>query len=385
VAGADGGKTELVEPIRKELGGAGGRQRVLNVGVTPLIEVPPLLEDIGPRARIPHTWEITGPEADGSVEYFALDVVEDSTAGLTRSGIVRLVLPPAASIGAPANDVRRALAAGVGDRPPRLDDLARADRIVCWLRLRPTQVLQSLPLSWAGINAVEIDQRETIEGRVGNERRLRRSGVALGSGSVEPERSTSRWRRPAAACSRGCGSRSRLASRDDAVSPRQRGGHRRRRWRAAHPEADARRHRRHADWRRTAGNLPAGTPPQVAARDLAATRSAQVVQPLPTSGGDDAETIEAAERRIPARLRHRERAVTADDTGSAAETPGVRMGRSRCSRIQAAAAAQSVPGVVSVLVLPLRRASAANPRPISRSSSRSCYLDGRRPIATELY
>src|SRR4029079_11941716 len=100
----------------------------------------------------------------------------------TCAETARRVLPPPASIGVPANDVRRALAAGVGDRPPRLDDLARADRIVCWLRLRPahvaerpplrwrglrpTQVLQSLPLSWAGINAVEIDQRETIEGRV---------------------------------------------------------------------------------------------------------------------------------------------------------------------------------------------------------------------------
>src|SRR6185295_1414569 len=308
----------------------------LNVGVTPLIEVPPLLEDIGPRARIPHTWEITGPEADGSVEYFALDVVEDSTAGLTRSGIVRLVLPPAASIGAPANDVRRALAAGVGDRPPRLDDLARADRIVCWLRLRPTQVLQSLPLSWAGINAVEIDQRETIEGRVvGTSDGSADQEFALGSGSVEPEtldikveetrRGLQSWLRIEDLA---------LAGRDDAVY-------------SLDSEAgtvrfgDGVRGRIPEAGRRVvigvmriggglAGNLPAGTLAEVAARDLAGdeVKKLKVVQPLPTSGGDDAETIEAAEQRIPARLRHRERAVTADDYRQiAAETPGVRMGR----------------------------------------------------------
>ena len=54
----------------------------------------------------------------------------------------------------------------------------------------------------------------------------------------------------------------------------------------------------------------------------------KVAQPLATIGGADAETIAGAQRRIPSYLRHRERAVTAEDYKALAfETPGVDVGR----------------------------------------------------------
>ena len=59
-------------------------------------------------------------------------------------------------------------AAGVGDTPPRLDDTDKAARLLAWLRLRPQpdKPVESLRLSWVGINAVQIDQRVTLAGRV---------------------------------------------------------------------------------------------------------------------------------------------------------------------------------------------------------------------------
>ena len=105
---------------------------------------------------------------DNQVDYANLDLVPgtDTTNGLTRRGTMRLVLPAKEFIGAPTNDVRSQIDAGVDNRPPRLDDPKKQARLVCWLRLRPAQLMSSLSLSWVGINAVEIDQRQTITGRV---------------------------------------------------------------------------------------------------------------------------------------------------------------------------------------------------------------------------
>ncbi|HSN04186.1 MAG TPA: hypothetical protein VLS44_04340, partial [Nitrospira sp.] len=158
----------LVEQIRTTLGrNASGGQQLLSIGVMPSIAVPALFEDLGPRARIPHVWEIGTVDERGEPDYLTLDVVADTTAGLTRQGVVRVALPAASRIRVPSNDVRTNLKAGVGDAPPRLDQADRAARLVAWIRVRPTlKSLQRLAVSWVGINAVEIDQRKTLTNRV---------------------------------------------------------------------------------------------------------------------------------------------------------------------------------------------------------------------------
>jgi hypothetical protein len=97
---------------------------------------------------------------------------------LLHQGIVRLALPTSGQIGVPDNDVRSFVQAGVGSHPPRLDSPETANRLVAWIRLRPLQpeslrgvaganpALPDLSLSWLGINAVAVDQRQTIQGRV---------------------------------------------------------------------------------------------------------------------------------------------------------------------------------------------------------------------------
>jgi hypothetical protein len=115
----------------------------------------------------------------------------------------------------------------------------------------------------------------------------------------------------------------------------------------------------------------------------------KVAQSLPTEGGQDAETLEEAEARIPAMFRHKERVVTGEDYQRLVqETPGVRVSRVEVlPRFKPQQRRSNVPGVVSVMVWPYRDGyQAPNPRadrPFLEAVF--AYLDLRRPLATELY
>ena len=390
----------MVEAVRATLGGGEGHE-LLNVGIVPSLQVPALFEDVGPRARTNHVWEITHirRNADGRerVEYHTLDEIDVSTAGLTRPGAVRLVLPSRAFIGAPANDVRQSLNAGVGDTPPRIDAPEVAARIVTWLRLRPGEGVQQIDLAWVGINAVDVDQRQTFENRViGVSDGSPDQAFALGATSVqaqtfeleveEPGRGYQSWRRTddllvegreavfvldeeAGTVRFGDGMRGRIPDqgrRVRAVKMRAGGG--------------------------AAGNVPAGKLTGVDAGVLQDGRAApklKVSQPLPMFGGSEAESLSEAERRIPRQLRHANRAVTAEDYRELAlETPGVSLGRVELMpRFKPQQRREGVPGVVSVMVLP-SKATRMPPNPRAGRPTLEAvhaYLDARRPLATELY
>ena len=393
-------QASLVDEIRGALGrSASGGQPLLSIGVMPSIAVPALFEDIGPRARIPHVWEIGTVDERGEPDYLTLDVVADTTEGLTQPGVVRVALPAASRIRVPSNDVRANLKAGVGDAPPRLDQADRAARLAAWIRLRPTlPALQRLALSWVGINAVEIDQRKTVTNRViGQSTGAADQEWPLPGQSIEPEsleiqveergRGFQPWQRiddlalagrdatvyrldPEAGTIRfGDGMRGRIPDtgmRIRVAVMRAGGG--------------------------AAGNVPPGSLASVTARDLRGaivTTKLTVSQTLPTEGGADAETLAEAERRIPALFRHRDRAVTeADYQELAARTPGVRMGRvDVLPRFKPHQRRFDVPGVVSVMVIPFKEGtSLPNPRP-DRPFLEAVHgmLQPRRPLGTELY
>lgn len=389
-----------VEAARATLGArVEGRPLLISIGVSPTVTVPPLAVDLGPRPAIPHVWEITMIDRGGRLEYHALDRIADSTDGLTQRGVLRLALPGSSSdrsIGAPDNDVRRDPRAGVGRRPPRLDVPEKAERLVAWVRLRPTVRLASLSVSWVGVNAVEIDQRQTITGRV----------IGQSDGSADQEfslaaRGVERESLEVQVDETGYGYRTwsriddlALADRDDAVysldgeagTIRFGDG-----VRGRVPEAGRR--VRVATLRAgggKAGNLPPGTLKEISAFDLRGTRvPLKVQQKLPTLGGDEAESLLDAERRIPTVLRHRDRAVSEDDYRAlAAQTPGIRVGRvDVLSRFKPQQRRPDVPGVVTVLVLPHKDGTSAPApradRPFLEAVHR--FLDPRRPLTTELY
>lgn len=402
-------QAQVNDSVRGALGGRDvAAPPLLAIGVQPRVALPALFDDIEPPPALPLLWEVvTQGRSAFAVDYLTLapQPGSDSTAGLTRAGTLKLRLPDEDFYAVPSNDVLENPAAGVGDTPPRIDDAERAARLVAWLRLRPRPGAEvaSLALSWLGINAVEIDQRVTLAGRVlATSDGSAGQTVALPQGSVdaatlaieveEPGRGYQPWQRvddlmtvsadatvardaavfeldAAAGTLRfGDGVRGRIPERQMRVrlaSGRFGGG--------------------------VAGNLPPLTLGDISALQTDGSRAAalKVHQPLPLQGGADAETLALAEQRIPSMLRHRDRAVTAlDHRRLALEVPGVDVGRVEVlPRFKPRDRRPDVPGVVSVMVLPARAlAPAPNPRPDRPFLERvHAHLAARIPLATELY
>jgi predicted phage baseplate assembly protein len=258
--------------------------------------------------------------------------------------------------------------------------------------------LQRLALSWVGINAVEIDQRKTLTNRViaqstgmvDQECQLPGRSVEAESLVIQVEesgRGFQPWQRIDDLA---------LAGRDarvyqlDAEAGTIRFGDG---MRGCIPDTGMR--VRVAEMRAgggAAGNVPPGSLTSITARDLRGsivTTKLKVSQTLPTDGGADAETLADAERRIPALFRHRDRAVTETDYQElAARTPGVRVGRVEVlPRFKPHQRRFEVPGVVSVMVIPLKEEiGLPNPRP-DRPFLEAVHgmLGPRRPLGTELY
>ena len=409
VASAGRTQAEVNDAVLNALGGGTqGASTLLSLGVAPALPLPALFEDVGPAAAVPAMWELVvrgrGAQA---VDFMTLEPLagSDSSAGLTRPGTLRLPLPDRDNFFVPSNSVAENPLAGVGDAPPRLDDAERASRLVGWLRLRPRPgtAATRLPLTWIGVNAVEVDQRTTLQGQVlGTSDGAPDQTFALPAGSVDAEtlsieveeagRGYQPWRRV-----------DDLAAIDpDPFVAREAGAY------ELDPEAGT---LRFGDGVRgrvpergmrvrlalgrfgggVAGNLPAGSLTEVSALRIDGARAPALKawQPLPTSGGEAAETLEQAERRLPALLRHRQRAVTPDDyLAIAKETPAADVGRVELlPRFKPRDRRFNVPGVVSVMVLPSAPLGPApNPRPDRPFVERvHAHLAARVPLSTELY
>lgn len=406
----------LNDQVRLALGGGDtGAPALLSLGVVPALALPEDLDDFvaaaNPRGPLPVLWEITTRGADDATDYLTLTPQPgtDSTGGLTRPGVMRLALPDESLIWAPSNDIEENPAAGVGDTPPRLDDTDKAARLLAWLRLRPQpdKPVDSLSLSWAGVNAVEIDQRVTIGGRVlGGSTGAANQSFQLPRPSCdaatlrieveEPGQGYRLWQQvddltaisadPQVARAAGAfelDSEAGTIRFGDGVRGRV-------------PEAQMRiRLARGRFGGGTSGNLPAGALSAIAATrvDGRAAPPLKVLQPLPTHGGVDAENLAAAEQRIPAFLRHRDRSVTAEDYRRLAlETPAASVGRVEVlARFKPRDRRPDVPGVVSVMALPAMAFDpAANPGPNPRPDRPfiekvHSFLATRVPLACELY
>jgi len=390
------------EPTRSMLlAGNTGRPFTLNIGFVPMTAAVETLDALPPRRPIGHVWEVSTAERVGSEPaYRALDVLRDTTNGLTRDGVLQLGFA-AGSLEAPSNDTRLNPDAGMGaGAPPRVDDPRIEERLICWIRLRPKERLESLAVSWLAINAVEIEQSQTTRSLVvGKSDGTADQIVSLNTTAVdatslvleieEGDRGFQVWQRVDDVSAFGRDSR--VYSLDaEAGSVRFGDG-----VRGRVPELGMRlRVREMRSGGGAQGNLPPGKLKVISGRDPAGERvvaALDVSQPLVTRGGADAETLIEAERRIPASLRHRNRAVTADDFRSiAASTPGVFVGRVEVMpRFKPQQRRRDVPGVVSILVIPASRSQSALPpaprpdRPFLEAVH--AWLSERRAVGTELY
>jgi hypothetical protein len=383
------GKRGNLAPTLAALGGAKG-QTILNLGFVPSLPPTDPLAGAGTLAPVPATWQISGTAQN----FIPLSVVEDTTKGFTQPGVVRLGLPQGSVIGAPSNDVRTDVQAGVGTKPPRIDDPGIGDILACWIRVH---VQSALTLSWAGVNAVEIDQRTT------------QGPIAIGVSSGTPGQVVSTMQTQIDAATfqldvdmPGLGYQLWQAVDDLAVVKGPMPVY------VLDPEAGTVtfgdqvhglipplgrriRVRQMRVGGGSAGNLPPGSLTKVQGKDTSGQPVPQftVLQPVATAGGGEAETLAHAEQRLPAFLRHQNRAVTASDYQDLAlTTPGAMVGRADVLPLfKPQTRDPNAPGVVSVMVIP--DADGVQP-PCPRADrtllqSVYAYLDPRRPATAEMY
>lgn len=320
---------------------------------------------------------------------------------LLQPGIVELTLPAADSL-TTWSDLDP-LEAGVGNLPPAIDDAAIAGRLVTWIAVRAGPAAD-LKLRWAGINAAPARQYAMVnaepmnvgDGTPDQQRRLGRAPVLPGSvvvtgiaGGVARD-----WQEIDDILAAGPeipvhdAPTARLGPTDvftldaeagvisfgDGLSGRR-------------PVAGEALYASYAWSHGAAGNVGAGA--LKAGPLLPAGISAS--NPLPMSGGADAESVAAAEKHIPRVIQHRDRLVTAADFRSIAwRTPGVAVGRVDVLPAAhpdiAPVAVGTAPGVVTLLAIPaFDPTTPAAPRASREFLDALCrQLDPRRLVTTEL-
>ncbi len=350
----------------------------------------------------PLEWSVsTGrfhPGSDGDPDfsrpiYLPLTVEEDTTRGLTQTGRVVVRLPGTASesVEPPefgtwsAEDLGDEDLLGVGHLPPPLDD-EPLGRVLTWIRVRrpdgPHPVVR-----WVGVNVAEARHARVARpelagqatGRPGQEVRTTRAPVLADSITV---RVGSDPRAPAwtavddLAHSGPTDPHYTLDARTGTIrfgddvngrvpplgtsifiaSYRYGGG--------------------------AAGNVGAG-----AVTEVRTDHPVTVQNPFAFSGGHDSESIPAATRRLPTELRHRERAVAAQDfVDLTMQVQGV--GRAWVlPRHLPNERLDGIPGVVTVVVVPTYDPLTPDrPVPDRRLLQKVCTaLDARRLVTTELY
>ena len=379
-------------------------QLIVNVGFVPQLSVPGLYtvpnqyDPGGTPAAVQASWQMSTPPPAQPGQpnlYIPLKIMGDTTNGLTQTGVVQLSVPQGSPIGAPSNDVRTDAQAGVGMKPPRIDDNAIAARLVTWIRL---SVQSSLQVSWLGVNAVEVDQRKTYSSIViGVSDGSSNQQFALPQAQVDPatfqldvdmpgagfqlwqqtdDLATLQGPVPAYELDPEAGTVTFGNQLQGMIAP----AGRRVRVRSMRAGGGA------------AGNLPNGSLTAIQAYDesgVQVTQTLTVQQPIPTTGGADPETLDSAEQRLPAYLKHQDRAVTAADYRNLVqEIPGSGIGRVEVLPLfKPQTQTPNVPGVVSVMVIP-QKSGVLNPCPRADHPLLQTvyqYLSPRTPATAELY
>lgn len=366
-------------------------------------------------------WEITAPQGTagsglGQLPILNLDegeqsryahvaLLSDTTEGLRRPGAFKLQLPAADElytwkrVTVSKKTVPISYFPMAGDFPPLLDDGELEARVLFWLRALPAETGResidkrpqiSSALTFIGPNIVNVVQSR------------RQDREALGTGSGQAGQQFSLHQRPVIAGTmkltmlennvavdwREVQSFDGLTERDSVyVLDRALGtitvgdGLQGRVIPVGAPVYAA-----YEYGGGLAGNLPAGV--LTTLEDQQTQLDSQVSNPVPTSGGSETETVEQARRRIPVRLRHQDRAVTAEDFRELTLlTPGASVGRAEVLPRYDPRDGKEAAGVVTVLVIPAE--DPAHPRaPMPDRNMRElvcAHLDQHRLITTELY
>ncbi|WP_374401672.1 baseplate J/gp47 family protein [Niveibacterium sp.] len=297
------------------------------------------------------------------------------------------------------------LEAGSGELPPLFEDPQTDARVALWLRIRPEGDLGGARLAplWAGINACAVEQRDLVRNEViglgsgapDQQFRFARGPIVTGSVQVSvagtpwaatdelyaapPEIALRDARLPQSLQPAGGGELSRVFAVDAEAGLLIFGDG----LRGARPPFDATILVDYDITQGAEGNVAAGAVklgPRLPA-------GLSVANPIATWGGRNAESADEGERSIQAWLRHRDRAVTAEDFRDLAlRTPSVRLARVEVlSAFKADVGAQA--GAVTVMVVPAsdpKHPDAPRPDPVALRAVCE-WLDPRRLVTTDVY
>jgi hypothetical protein len=342
----------------------------------------------------PLVYEIsTGQTLNNAPVYQRLNSIQDADP-LTDPTLVQLTLPAAGSIGL---WTLGPLEEGVGDYPPSLQDQpSLAPRLVAWLRVRlPLPADAQAPsnavaqINWLDINASKISQQIQVPVEL------------VGTGTGQPDQSYNLVNTPviastvqitidgvawtqtddllAAPSEVADAVKSQVYIADSASGAITFGTG----LQGARPTAGSKIFAGYYYGGGLGGNVGIGaikTSPQLPA-------GFSVSNPLPTTGGTAGESLSDAESRIPLYVQNANRAVSAGDFKDIVDsTPGIDLGRVEVLPLYDPDTGVSLPGVVTVMVVPNDPTTPQGPVPDGYFLQAVCnYLEPRRLLTTEVH
>jgi hypothetical protein len=329
----------------------------------------------------------------------------------TRPGTIDITLPATAAEIDVWDDLDP-LERGVDEFPPSLDDTSLNDRLIGWLRLRPSAAVPTQFL-WLGINCVSIRQREHITGELlPNGTGEPDQTVKLSHAPVLPKSVTVAVTPPSAAISKSWTEVDDLflagpevSTSDPGLPPGSPslpaapsnvflldaeagqitfgdGVH------GARPPEGATLRATYDFSVGAAGNVAAGSI-NTSSLPLSGFKFSN---PIATWGGADAETASQGEKQISRYLQHRDRLVTAFDFETITlRTPGIQIARVEVlpnfHPELSMGRGGDAPGVLTLMLIPTFDARNPNaPSPTDDFLKTVCsYLDPRRLVTTEIF
>ena len=376
------------EAIRERLAG-----KILNIGLAPVADKPgEMALELPPRQL---RWHLLWQDSARAqkAEQLPLEVIADSSAGARKTGVVRLKIPKNFKSLA-SNYTQDPKYAGINNTAPESPADVDPESVMAWLCLSAPDDPQ-FELGFICINAVEVAAQEIIrdqvvgmgDGRAGQVVQIPSAQIDPASLILQVSEQGAYVTWQAVNHFAGCGVNDRVFQFDPSNSACTFGDG----IRGMRPPADS---RIRVAYARAGGgsqaNLPVGSIKQILSGN---SNELKAQQDWPITGGVDAETVTQAEKRIPAELSHRNRAVTQADFIQLAEDnpiapvaraeviPGLMPGNSL------AAIRENVPGVVSLFVMPpAEPALGSAPRPTAGLlADVFTYIEARKMLGTELY
>jgi len=322
---------------------------------------------------------------------------------LSEPGIVKLELPESENIGTWTDF--DPLEQGTGDLPPVIPDPKIEERVISWIRIRPSlseQQEAKASISWVGINAARFIQKAHV------------ASEFLGKGTGEPDQKFLLINKPVIPGSVKLNVNGTTWYEIEDLQ-------------AAHPEVpQCKLQQKIADVENDKVNVftldpesgeisfgdgihgkrPAFDSIIQANYDYGGGKKGiagigvinkcpvlpagvSVINPLPTWGGDDPEEIEDAEKRIPGFIKHRDRLVSEQDFSDIARgVPGIEIGRIEVlTLLNPEIPDVDSPGNVTLIVIPAHDPRIPDfPQPDPLFLDTLCkYLEPRRLVTTELH